>query len=87
MHLGIHAGSQRLLHLVLCPISLGVACVCIMHVAMMVCMVCECWTNRQRVSAAAGAAAIAVYKRNFLAVHHQMTCILISAEQRRWCSG
>ena len=50
--------------------SLGVACVCITHVAMMVCMVCECCTNRQRVSAAAGAAGIAVYKRTFLVVHH-----------------
>ncbi len=42
-----YAGSQRLLQVVLCPVRLGEAYVCITHVAMLICMVCECWTGRQ----------------------------------------
>ncbi len=46
MHLGTYMGSHNLLHLVLCPVWLGVASVCTTRVAMMTRMVCECWTNR-----------------------------------------
>jgi hypothetical protein len=57
-----YAGSQRLLQVVLCPVRLGEAYVCITHVAMLIRMVCECWTGR---GITAGLAAIAVYNRKF----------------------